>query len=64
MTELDLEIQDLRREVAKLSAENRKLHADNESLESIHTLDQSEIVWLRRTIEAMVEERENPYARL
>lgn len=69
MTEVDIELQELRREVKKLlqenedlrnelvvlSKESRKLHADKESLESLHYLDQSEIVWLRRTIESMVE---------
>ena len=58
MTELDLEIQDLRREVAKLNAENRKLKADRDSLESLHQMDMSEIVWLRRLVQSMVEERE------
>ena len=58
MTELDLEIQDLRREVAKLNAENRKLKADRDSLDALHQMDMSEIVWLRRLVQSMVEERE------
>lgn len=62
MTELDLEIQDLRREVAKLNDENRKLKADKDSLESLHQMDMSEIVWLRRMVQSMVEEREEARA--
>ena len=58
MTELDLEIQDLRREVAKLNAENRKLKADRDSLDALHQMDMSEIVWLRRLVQSMVEEKE------
>lgn len=65
MTEVDLEVQglrreveDLRKEVVKLSKENRKLKADKDSVETLHLLDQSEIVWLRRMIESLVEDLE------
>jgi len=60
MTEVELELQALRREVDRLNIENAKLKANNGSLESLHMLDQSEILWLRRMVEAAVEGREIP----
>jgi len=55
MTEVELELQSLRREVERLKRENAKLKADNGSLESLHHLDQSEILWLRRLCESYAE---------
>ena len=55
MTEVEIELQRLRQEVAQLRTEVAKLKADNGSLESLHYLDQSEIVWLRRLCESYAE---------
>jgi hypothetical protein len=57
MTEVELELQSLRREVERLTRENIKLKADNDSLESLHQLDTSEIFWLRRLCETYMERR-------
>lgn len=51
MTELELEIQELRREVKKLKLEN-------DDLKHIHQLDQAEIVYLRRRYDAYKREIE------
>ena len=53
MTEKDKDIQELRREVNRLSLEKRRL-------EQMHALDLSEIVQLRRMCEAIAE-REAAY---
>ena len=58
MTEKDKEVQELRRKVEQLSLENARLKADNSSLETMHQLDQSELIWYRRMMESMVEKCE------
>lgn len=58
MTELDMELQQLRRDYARLQHENIRLKANNESLESLHQLDIAEIKWLRRLAEALSEKVE------
>ena len=50
MTEKDKEIQELRQE-------NGKLKAEIETLTHIHQMDMSEIVMLRRMVQAAVEAR-------
>ena len=49
MTEMDLELQDLARE-------NAKLRKEVEDLRQIHQLDQAQLIFLRRMIESFVEE--------
>lgn len=58
MTEVDMELQQLRRDYARLEQENARLKANNESLESLHQLDIAEIKWLRRLAEALSEKVE------
>ena len=58
MTEVDMELQKLRRDYARLQQENARLKANNESLESLHQLDIAEIKWLRRLAEALSEKVE------
>lgn len=55
MTELDMIIQELRRNVAALEAEIKELRDANESLKLLHKLDMSEIARLRRMVEAEVD---------
>lgn len=54
MTEMDLEIQDLRRENEKLHGQIKQLSKEKVSLEAKHAEDLSEIVRLRRMVEAEV----------
>ena len=58
MTEVDMELQKLRRDYARLQQENARLKANNDSLESLHQLDIAEIKWLRRLAEALSEKVE------
>ncbi|MBR5342588.1 MAG: hypothetical protein IK149_01680 [Oscillospiraceae bacterium] len=58
MTELDLEIQKLRREVDRLENANRMLRQENRELLTQRQLDRAEIVHLRRVIEAEQRETE------
>ena len=58
MTEVDRELQELRRKFARLEQENARLKANNDSLETLHQLDIAEIKWLRRLAEALSEKVE------
>lgn len=58
MTELEMEVQDLRRKVELLSKMVQHLRVENEELEAMHQMDQGEIVRYRRMIQMMEEQLE------
>ena len=58
MTELEMELQQLRRRVEALEADNRRLRYENTRSQFEKQLDMAEKTRLRRQIEAMEEERE------
>jgi len=57
MTEKDMEIQELRRQVESLKEQIEIMRRRDKQLEQIHQLDMAEVVNMRRQIEAMEERR-------
>ena len=57
MTEKDMEIQELRRQVESLKEQIEIMRRRDKQLEQIHQLDMAEVVNMRRQVEAMEERR-------